>query len=401
MDRRALCVAALCVLLGLPCVASSRPAQLQGHGVLAGPSSSSPSSSSSSAAAVSPVPDACNAPPTEPYDLYLHIGAVFILLGTSFLATVIPVVGKSHPRLRISDYAFALGKNFGTGVILATGFIHMLMPAAETLTNECLPAWFTKDYRAFAGLLALFACLSVQFVQSLAMVHTRRRIEERKRNPDPLTKPLVDSATDDDDREVRVMNDVLRQQQRGRGHGHHHEHGDEEEGHVHTMLLDKENSRRVSTYMLELGIVMHSVIIGLTLGVTRGEQFQGLLIAICCHQFFEGIALSTTVLDSGFTTLLQPMLVVLFYSCTTPTGIAIGIGISKSYNANSVSALLVQGCFDGVSAGVLIYDGLVNLLTANITNSREFAMRSVCGRIGIYVAVWMGAAAMAIVGRWA
>eukprot|EP00727_Mastigamoeba_balamuthi_P013867 m51a1_g9102 putative zinc zip family (219) ;mRNA; r:78622-80046 len=172
-------------------------------------------------------------------------------LGTSFLATVIPIVGKKHPRLRIGDYSFALGKNFGTGVILATGFIHMLIPATDG------------------------------------------------------------------------------------------------------------------------------------------------------HQFFEGIALSTTVLDSGFTTLLQPMLVVLFYSCTTPAGIALGIALSRTYNQNSTSALLVQGCFDGVSGGVLIYDGLVNLLTANVTNSREFASRSAWGRLGIYVAVWIGAAAMAIVGRWA
>jgi zinc transporter 1/2/3 len=176
----------------------------------------------------------------------------------------------------------------------------------------------------------------------------------------------------------------------------------EEEGHVHTLLLEQDASnRRVTTYMLELGIVTHSVIIGVALGVARGGEFRGLLVALSCHQFFEGIALSTTVLDAGFKSALQPVLVVVFYSLTTPVGIAIGILLSNGYNPNSTSALLVQGIFDAVSAGILIYDGLVNMLTSNVTKSIEFAKRGLCAKASIYTAVWLGAATMAVIGRWA
>jgi zinc transporter 1/2/3 len=330
--------------------------------------------------------DPCKDLPVEPYNLYLHVGSIFILLGVSFLATIIPVVGKKHPRLRIGEFSFALGKNFGTGVILATGFIHMLCPANDVLTNDCLPPLFTEDYRAFAGLLALMACLTVQFVQSMAVLHTRAQHAKASEALPPITASS--------DKETQPL-------KRSR-HGHHSHHHEEDESHVHTLLLDKDSAnRRVTTYMLELGIATHSVIIGITLGVSRGSEFQGLLIALTCHQFFEGIALSTTVLDSGFKTLMQPIVVVIFYSLTTPTGIALGVGIAKTYNENSLAALLVQGLFDGVSGGVLIYDGLVNLLTANITNSKEFAARSTGAKIALYIALWLGAAAMAIVGRWA
>ena len=172
------------------------------------------------------------------------------------------------------------------------------------------------------------------------------------------------------------------------------------------MLLDPRNtagsgSRRVATYMLELGIATHSVIIGVCLGVARGDEFKGLMVALAFHQFFEGIALSTTVLDSGFKTLVQPVGVVIFYTLTTPLGVAIGVGISKAYNSNSVASLLIQGIFDAVSAGILIYDGLVNMLNNNITHNKGFEALSAARKFFQFVSLWCGAATMAVIGKWA
>lgn len=84
-------------------------------------------------------------------------------------------------------------------------------------------------------------------------------------------------------------------------HGHEHDHKDvvrtkshhhhtQEVGHSHAhglSLLD-ESQRRISTYILEAGIAAHSVIIGVSLGVSSGAEFTGLLIALIFHQFFEG-----------------------------------------------------------------------------------------------------------------
>ena len=39
------------------------------------------------------------------------------------------------------------------------------------------------------------------------------------------------------------------------------------------------------------------------------------------------------------------------FTITTPVGIAIGIGVQSTYNANSVTALVVSGVFDSVSTG--------------------------------------------------
>ena len=317
--------------------------------------------------------DECNEVDGGEYDLGLHIGAVFIEIAVSFLGTLIPIIAKKNPRFKISDYIFTLGKNFGTGVILSTAFIHMLAPANENLSDPCLGDAL-PEY-PWAPLFALLALLSIQFIQTLATAHARGQLSKK-----PAHDALINSEE---------------------GGSEHSEHGEHCHDHVHTLLLEKDKSaRRISTYMLELGIATHSVIIGVTLGVAR-DEFKGLLVALAFHQFFEGIALSTTVLDAGFTSLVQPVGVVIFYTLTTPLGIVIGILISEGFQEKSTSSLLVQGIFDAVSAGILLYDGLVNMVNNNITRSDEFMASSPLRKFGAFAALWFGIIVMAVIGKWA
>lgn len=45
----------------------------------------------------------------------------------------------------------------------------------------------------------------------------------------------------------------------------------------------------------------------------------------------------------------------------TPIGVGIGIGVHSGYNPNSGAALLSIGILDSISAGILIYAGLVEM----------------------------------------
>jgi zinc transporter 1/2/3 len=60
----------------------------------------------------------------------------------------------------------------------------------------------------------------------------------------------------------------------------------------------------------------------------------------------------------------------LFFSLTTPVGIAIGIGISNVYNKSSPNALIVEGILNAASAGILIYMALVDLLAADFMHPK-------------------------------
>ncbi|KAJ1816037.1 hypothetical protein LPJ75_002159, partial [Coemansia sp. RSA 2598] len=54
--------------------------------------------------------------------------------------------------------------------------------------------------------------------------------------------------------------------------------------------------RALVTYLLELGIALYSVLIGLALAISH-HGFFALFIAVCFHQFFEGLALGTSLAE--------------------------------------------------------------------------------------------------------
>lgn len=319
---------------------------------------------------------------------------------------MIPVLTRKYGGTRIGDYEFSLFKHLGAGIILSTGFIHMLPPAFENLTNVCLSdGWL--EYTAYAGLLAMLSILFTQFIQTAAVSYLRNSNDLKGdhrvaangngshsswspiASPSsgvPSKAPTPDSGDSADSDSVIVDttrgdgNDVEMALHQAQHHLHHHsrrQHDHDHDGdaaeveHVHSLILAHRQRRQVMVYILELGIATHSFIIGLALGVSRGTELTALMIALAFHQFFEGMALSATVMDAGFKTSLQIIFAVVFYSTTTPLGIAIGIAIESQFNANSPAALVSTGVVEAVSAGILIYDSCVN-------SGFRGGMRSLC-----------------------
>jgi zinc transporter 1/2/3 len=89
----------------------------------------------------------------------------------------------------------------------------------------------------------------------------------------------------------------------------------------------------------------------------------------------------------------------LLFALTTPIGIAIGIAIASGYDEKSTAALLVSGIFDSISAGILVYMALVDLVATDIASKTLRA--SVQLQLYYYVALFCGAGAMSLLGYWA
>jgi solute carrier family 39 (zinc transporter), member 1/2/3 len=56
-----------------------------------------------------------------------------------------------------------------------------------------------------------------------------------------------------------------------------------------------------------------------------------------------------------------PLAGAILYGFTTPIGIAVGLGVRTTYNPGSTTASVVSGVMDSISAGILIYTGLVEV----------------------------------------
>lgn len=173
--------------------------------------------------------------------------------------------------------------------------------------------------------------------------------------------------------------------------------------HIHEHVTDDSEFSNVRhivvAQVFEFGIVAHSIIIGITVGVSSSPcVIKPLFAALTFHQFFEGFALGGCVAQAGFRN-LTALVMGFFFAVTTPLGIAIGMGVSTTYNENSPKALVVQGVFDSISAGILVYMALVDLIAADFLSKRMRSSRQL--QLCAFLALFLGAGAMSVLGVWA
>lgn len=159
---------------------------------------------------------------------------------------------------------------------------------------------------------------------------------------------------------------------------------------------------QIAAFMiLEFGVIFHSVIIGLNLG-SAGAEFTTLYPVLVFHQSFEGLGVGARLSSIPFPKRLRwmPWVLCAGYGLTTPIAIAIGLGLRTTYNAGSFTASVVSGVLDSLSAGILIFTGLVELLARDFLfdahrtqDNKRLAFMIIC--------VLVGAAVMALLGKWA
>jgi zinc transporter 1/2/3 len=287
----------------------------------------------------------------ENYDLAWHIGSIFIILAASLLGVVIPFIFKNQQKYRI---LFILGKHIGTGILLSLGFIHLLVPAMDYLGNECLgEPWTVYPFSM------LFAMLSVLLLHIVEIAVHEYASSHHCTN-------MVDSM-------------------------------EKYSGHEHT-IIHKEGTNLLSVFILEFGLTAHSVIIGLALGVADDSELPALIPALSIHQMFEGIALSSQIINIEVPR-LKAFIMALIYILSAPVGVAIGVGIHSLFAQDSVAALLVQGILDSVSAGIILYAAFISLMAYEFPNDLK-KMNGIAKKIAMFASVWFGAGVMAAIGIW-
>lgn len=326
------------------------------------------------------------------YNMPLRIGSIFIILATSAVGVFAPIILYRVSPFKegsVRDWILTAGKFFGTGVIIATAFIHMLPEALERFGSECLgEGW--HSYHAFGGLFCMLASFALQIIELSALsnldaIAKRNAAKRSTANNEELAAAKLGDVSPPD----TLAN-----------HEHNH-HGIDKDGHVHSagFLENDQSLRSISTLILELGILMHSVIIGITLGTVDSSFFITLLVALVFHQFFEGIALGTRVNELECKSWTKPVIMGLLFVCITPIGVAIGIGIRSTMDPPS--SILAQAILDSLSAGILLYSAYISLMSIEINHNVGFRKASIGRKVFCFACMYLGAAMMSIIGVWA
>ena len=186
------------------------------------------------------------------------------------------------------------------------------------------------------------------------------------------------------------------------GHTREHDlHNSEEETKLGLSFEDY-TAQMTAIFILEFGIIFHSIFIGLTLAVA-GTDFPTLYVVLVFHQTFEGLGLGSRLAATPWPRSKKwtPYILAIAYGLSTPIAIGVGLGIRNSYVPGSQTSLITNGVFDSISAGILIYTGLVELLAHEFMFSEVMRMAPLSTVLSAFGYVCLGAGLMALLGKWA
>ncbi|CAN8259583.1 unnamed protein product [Cochlearia groenlandica] len=305
----------------------------------------------------------------------LKLGSIALLLMAGGVGVSLPLIGKKIPALQPENDIFFMVKAFAAGVILCTGFVHILPDAFERLSSPCLQTTAAGKF-PFAGFIAMLSAMGTLMIDTFATGYYKRQ----------------HFSTNNGNKQVSVVDE-----EEHAGHVHVHTHASHGHTHGSTELI----RRRIVSQVLEIGIVVHSVIIGISLGASQSvETVKPLMAALSFHQFFEGLGLggciSLAELQSKSTVIMAA-----FFSVTAPVGIGIGMGMSSGlgYSKESKEAIMVEGMLNAASAGILIYMSLVDLLAADFANPR--LQSNLWLHLAAFLSLLLGAGSMSLLAIWA
>ncbi|KAM7192766.1 Zinc/iron permease [Naviculisporaceae sp. PSN 640] len=363
----------------------------------------------------------------------LRIASIFIILAGSGLGAILPVWLARTSKLRVPQACFFVAKYFGSGVILATAWMHLLSPASDNLRDECLADRLPEyDWAMAIALMTVMVMFLVEIVVSQFdwgfasahghdQNHGHSHSHERKSTPSPSVtageprRPTVDLESGSNSGSVatasttamsagRPSKDLPTESLRHEvsylpgGEEHLAHQRDHVEGDSHQNFA----AQMTALFILEFGVIFHSVFIGLTLAVT--DNFIVLFIVLVFHQTFEGLGLGARLATATWppdSRRWTPYLLAGLYAISTPVAIGIGLGINQSLALDVAASKIVNGVFDAISGGILMYTGLVELLAHEFMFNPDMRKAGLKMQLSAYACVAVGAGLMAVLANWA
>lgn len=319
------------------------------------------------------------------YNIPLRVGLLFVILATSSFGVFLPILTTRFNIISQTNIVFVILKQFGTGIVLSTAFIHLFTHASLMFGNECLGELKYEGTTAAVFLAGLFLSFLADYMGA-RFVQWRQK---KHPSSDSETHGTPSSGSD-----KATSASTIPDNEFNRSHGLPHAHG---AIHNATPLEEK-----INVMNLEAGIIFHSILIGITLVVAGDSFFVTLFIVILFHQMFEGIALGTCIaeLPRAAASTLQKCIMAGTFAFITPIGMAIGIGVLQSFNGNDPHTIVAIGTLDALSAGILAWVGIVEMLARDWMHGRLLNAGLVRSLTAMFALI-CGMVLMSVLGKWA
>lgn len=317
---------------------------------------------------------------------WLFAIAASVLVGTSgalgvlLPGTVLALLAQRGEKLLATQAAHG----FGAGVLLATALVHVL-PTAQRMLAEGLSA---SDF-PLSGFLALFAALFALLLSSSSSLQQQQQA-------------LLSGGSGGGG---FVSSSIMR-----RGFAR-----------IRGWCAQKIGElRRVSA--VEWGILLHSVILGMNLGVEcaadeLSSRRRTLLSALCVHQLLEGLALGASAQPARLTWSSNGS--VRAFAVAAPGGVVLGLALFRALMGDSGAGRWTKvacGSLESLAGGVLVaktVSELVSIISALSPQSmlllptsekgRQQHLRSTGSTVFVNrtaFSIFLGAISMSLIGIW-
>ncbi|OAG41168.1 hypothetical protein AYO21_04548 [Fonsecaea monophora] len=333
------------------------------------------------------------------YDIPLRIGTLFVVLVTSAIGVYAPLLLTKLPFKTVNAIGFTVVKQFGTGVILSTAFVHLYTHASLMFNNECLGV---LEYEATTSAIVMAGIILAFLVEYIGhrIVLARGASPQQQRGAGPEETATI-SAFAKEGESTPVSKSLTDPHASA-----YNSNNLANLGHNHGNPLDPANpNSKLSVMVMEAGILFHSILIGLTLVVAGDSFYKTLLVVIVFHQFFEGLALGARIalLPSNFTRFWPTKFFMAFaYTLITPIGMAIGLGVIHNFNGNEKNTIVAIGTLDSLSAGILAWVALVDMLARDwILDGGEMLHTTTAKTLLGGSSLFAGMILMSLLGKWA
>jgi zinc transporter 1/2/3 len=377
----------------------------------------------------------CDAGDSDSSYFGLRVASIFIILLGSILGAVVPIWLARTSSLRVPKLCFFIAKYFGSGVILATAWMHLLSPASQALGDPCLANILPDyDWAMGIGLMTVMVMFLIELIVSRfdfgfghSHSHDDHELDTGRdaKSNDPALD-ILRKARSDDVEAARSVSSETRSAQKQEstadntngglfsenripgppndvsyppgGTDHLAHHRDHVEGDSHGAFA----AQMTALFILEFGVIFHSIFIGLTLALSA--NFIILFVVIVFHQTFEGLGLGSRLATADWPTDRRrwtPYIMGMLYAISTPVAIAIGLGIRESLQTGSATMKIVNGVFDAISGGILMYTGLVELLAHEFMFNPHMRKAGLGIQLFAYACVAVGVGLMAMLAKWA
>lgn len=312
----------------------------------------------------------------------MRVGLLFVILVTSAFGVFMPILTTRFNLISQNNIIFTILKQFGTGIVISTAFVHLFTHADLMFGNQCLGELEYEGTTAAIFMAGLFLSFLVDYLGARFVAW--RQAKAASSSTEAAAVATHDSKT----------SAVPSSNSSAEVHVHAHSHGPLA---ASTPLGDK-----INVLNLEAGIIFHSILIGITLVVASDGFFITLFIVILFHQMFEGIALGTCIaeLPSAAASTMAKCVMAGVFALITPIGMGIGIGVLRHFNGNDPSTIVAIGTLDALSAGILAWVGIVEMLARDWMGPRLMsagAVRTACAMAGLV----SGLVLMSVLGKWA